>query len=140
MSEETPDKPKIIVDEDWKSQVEAEKQSAQQTRDEGDPSAQTGPLPEASFGTLVTLLATQASAAMAVGAPPDQEEVAVDLGIAQHMVDLLGVLEEKTQGNLTQEESHLLAQVLHSLRMLYVACKKKLDEQPPAGDSPIVTE
>jgi hypothetical protein len=140
MSEGTPEKPKIIVDEDWKSQVQAEKETAKQQHEQPDSSAQSVPLPEASFGHLVTLLATQASAAMGGGAPPDQEEVVVDLGIAQHMIDLLDVLEQKTKGNLTQDESNLLAQLLHSLRMMYVACKRSVDQQPPAGESPIVTE
>ena len=141
MSEEKPDKPKIIVDEDWKSQVQAEKETAEQMPPEAGDSAQPGPLPEASFSQLVTLLATQAATALGQGAPPEQEEVVIDLGIAQHLIDLLGMLEEKTKGNLTQEESGLLAQVLHSLRMIYVAYKKHTEQKDAEdGGSSIVTE
>jgi hypothetical protein len=140
MSEETPDKPKIIVDEDWKSQVQAEKETAKHQPQAAGESAQAFPLPEASFTQLVTLLATQAAAALGQGAPPDQEEIVVDLGVAQHMIDLLGMLEEKTKGNLSEQESDMLAQVLHSLRMLYVAYKKHAENQPPEETSPIITE
>ena len=140
MSEEKPDKPKIIVDEDWKSQVQAEKESSKHEPDAEGESAHTIPLPEASFTQLVTLLATQAAAALGQGAPPDQEEIMVDLGVAKHLIDLLGMLEEKTKGNLDQRETEMVAQVLHSLRMLYVTYKKQVEKQPPEETSPIITE
>jgi hypothetical protein len=40
---------------------------------------------------------------------------------AKHMIDLLGILEERTRGNLTPEESQLIEQVLSDLRMRYVS-------------------
>ena len=40
---------------------------------------------------------------------------------AKHMIDLLGILEERTRGNLTPEESQLLTQVLSDLRLRYVS-------------------
>jgi hypothetical protein len=145
MSEETPDKPKIIVDEDWKSQVQAEKDSAKQAPQPDEQGAQHASLPEPSFSQLVTLLATQAAAALGQGAPSDQEEILIDLGIAKHLIDLLEVLEVKTKGNLTPEENDMLGQVLHSLRMLFVAYKQHADKQhadnkSDQGGSSIVTE
>jgi hypothetical protein len=43
-----------------------------------------------------------------------------DLGLARHDIDLLGLLEEKTKGNLTGEEERLMEQALCDLRMRYV--------------------
>jgi hypothetical protein len=44
--------------------------------------------------------------------------------LARHLIDTLGVLEEKTKGNLTGEESQLLDNILHELRMIFVNTPK----------------
>ena len=44
----------------------------------------------------------------------------VDLDLAKHHIDILGLLEEKTKGNLTDEEKKLLDQALYEVRMQYV--------------------
>jgi hypothetical protein len=117
---------KIHVDEDWKSQVQAEKEALQHD-EHGQPTAEgTGQqIPDASFPMLVTTLATQATVALGQMGPPDAEEVPVDLEMAKHLIDTLAVLEEKTKGNLAPEESAMLTSVLHQLRMLYVAVKEQ---------------
>jgi hypothetical protein len=81
-------------------------------------------LPGASISVLVQLLASQAMLAMGKMQVPGQPELKVDLNAAKHFVDLLGVLEEKTKGNLTSEEAAMLNAVAHELRMIYVAEKK----------------
>lgn len=47
-----------------------------------------------------------------------------NLVAAQQMIDILGLLQEKTQGNLTKEEAKLLEQVLYELRLRFVDVKK----------------
>lgn len=47
-----------------------------------------------------------------------------NLVAAQQMIDILGLLQEKTQGNLTEEEAKLLEQVLYELRLRFVDVKK----------------
>jgi hypothetical protein len=81
-------------------------------------------LPAPSFAVLVQLLASQAMMAMGKLQVPGQPELKPDLDAAKHFVDLLGVLEEKTKGNLTAEESAMVGAVAHELRMIYVAEKK----------------
>ncbi|HTN43991.1 MAG TPA: DUF1844 domain-containing protein [Nitrospiria bacterium] len=54
------------------------------------------------------------------GSPPP-----VDLVQARELIDLLGLLEEKTKGNLTKSESELLQQTLYSLRLKFVDISKK---------------
>src|SRR4051794_13794623 len=84
----------------------------------------TTKLPSANISVLVQLLASQAMLAMGKIQVPGQPELKVDLAAAKHFVDLLGVLEEKTKGNLTPDESAMLNSVAHELRMVYVAEKK----------------
>ena len=47
-----------------------------------------------------------------------------NLEAAQHMIDILGILDEKTRGNLSIEERQLLEQGLYELRMRFVEVKK----------------
>ena len=131
MTDEKPDKPKIIIDEDWKSHAEQEKQVAEDLRDskQGDEENGAQAPPPASFSVLVTTLATQVMVTLGqFPSPEGKEEVKPEPTIARHLIDTLAVLEEKTKGNLTDEESEMLTQVLHELRMLYVATEKKLAE------------
>lgn len=130
-------KPKLIIDEDWKTKVEREreeqKHAAEQVSPQPTPSAASSTaasgrvgdedIPPASFQLLVTMLATQTLAALGMIHDPSQGEPHVEPKIAQHFIDLLGMLETKTKGNLSAEENSLLNQTLHELRMLYVARK-----------------
>src|SRR5262245_39982081 len=99
------DEPKIFVDEDWKAQVQREREAAQQAPEvapavEG--GVAEGELPEgASFLSLVSSLATQCMFALGLIAPQGQQQVMVDLDQAQYLLDLLGILLDKTKGNLT---------------------------------------
>jgi hypothetical protein len=115
------DKPKIIIDEDWKSQVQAEKEALarQATTASGQPQERqrSGPLPPASLVQLMTMLATQATISLGAVANPLTGKMEPDLEAARHMIDLLQVLEDKTQGNRTAQESALLSQLLDELRL-----------------------
>ncbi len=121
------DKPKIIVDEDWKSQVERERQQAQD--EETTPAAQTEGMPPASFEVLVSSLATQAVAALGQFPDPNTGQAMVSLPYAKFNIDLLSVLDEKTRGNQTEEEKQLIEEALHQLRMLYLA----VEQNPQVG-------
>ncbi|MEW4490847.1 DUF1844 domain-containing protein [Thalassoglobus sp. JC818] len=127
------DKPQIEVvsDEDWKDRVKAEDAKLDAGRDEtaeveasaaaadGD-EIDEADFPPATFTTLVQMFATQAFAAMGMIPGPDGKP-SKDLRIAKHLIDLLGVLEKKTEGQLDDEEGQLLEQALHELRMIYVS-------------------
>jgi hypothetical protein len=127
--------PKIIVDDDWKSQVEREKQQQE--------SAATGPAgeqpyPEATFELLVTTVSMQAMSAMGLLGGPGGAAHPPDLGMARHLIDLLGVIDAKTKGNLTTEEAAMLEQMLHQLRMLYLDPQIR-KQAGGAGDDPAST-
>lgn len=141
MSEEQ--EPKIIIDEDWKSQVEREREelkaqeAAEEAAEKGEsePSSETAPqpedagdmppLPEASFPFLVTSLASQAVMSLGQMPGPDGQPVPVNLNHAKHFIDTIGVLEEKTKGNLDEEEGKFLQETLHQIRMMYVAIQQQ---------------
>ena len=78
------------------------------------------PLPPANFATLVISLRLEAE--MQLSLYPGQQESGhpPDLEGARHTIDLLGVLEEKTRGNLSLEEKLLLENSLTELRFRYV--------------------
>jgi len=78
-------------------------------------SSTTQEAPAVSFSSFVVSLATSAMTHLGHGPSPT-----VDLAMARQTIDLLGVLQEKTQGNLDAEESKLLETVLHETRSKFV--------------------
>lgn len=147
MSEPSQDSPKIIVDDDWKAQVEKEKQAAaaaakkaeaggetpaadtpaSQSPDRG-PAAQTGGSetpPPATFEMLVTMLFTQAMAALGQLPGPDGQMGAVNKPFAKYFIDTVELLGEKTKGNLSDDESKMISEALHAMRMAFVSVKAK---------------
>ncbi len=120
--------PKIIVDEDWKSQVAREKaeQRAKERRAKRDDSGAEETLdengfPVPSFSMLVSTFATQAFAGMGFIPDPVTNQPKVNRPMAKHFIDMLAVLETKTVGNLTDDENNMLRDALHQLRMAFVA-------------------
>ena len=120
------EKPKIAVDDDWKAQAQAEKEKLdeqakkRQQEDKGAQDQAARELPPATFATLVSSLAAQTMLAMGGMQDPRTKRRMVDLALAKHHIDTLTMLEEKTKGNLTDEEVKLLDQVLYQVRMQYV--------------------
>jgi hypothetical protein len=79
------------------------------------------------------------TAAVHFGDVPDPvsgEKVKQNLLAAQQMIEILGLLEEKTRGNLSAEERQLLEQILYELRMRYA--EAGVDAQPPEPRSRII--
>ena len=84
-----------------------------------------GPLPEIDFGTFVMSLASSVLVHLGEIAHPDSQQPEASLPIAKQTIDILGMLQDKTRGNLTDEESQLLTNLLYDLRMKYVAAKNR---------------
>jgi hypothetical protein len=81
-------------------------------------------LPPPGIDSIIQLFVTQAMVAMGIVPGPDGK-TEHQLPLARHFVDLLGVLEEKTKGNLSPQEAKLLSASLHELRMAFVQQSKK---------------
>jgi hypothetical protein len=91
------------------------------------PSEPRGPYDEepAGFETLVSYLSTTAMFQLGLIPGPSGEHIPADMPNAKRTVDLLEVLQKKTQGNLTAGESRLLEDVLYELRMSFVEMQKR---------------
>ena len=96
--------------------TEAELVEAELARDADD-------LPPIDFSTFIISLRT--SAMLHLGTGGAQEGPSVDLALARQEIDLLGILEEKTRGNLTGDEERLLSQILFDVRTRYVAVRER---------------
>ena len=118
---------KIIIDEDWKSQVQAEKEAA---KDQPAVSPEGGgsipdeprdpPMPPASFELLLTTLATEALVALGQVPNPMTGKPQLQRNQAKYLIDTIEVLREKTKGNLTPGEEQLIDGLLHQLRLAFV--------------------
>jgi hypothetical protein len=93
-------------------------------------SAPHDPVVSAHFQNLVVNLARQAAANLGASRHPLSGQIEVDLEGAQQMIDLLQALRDKTQGNLTAEESELLEGLVGDLQMQYVAVRSKSGGRP----------
>lgn len=144
-------KPKIIIDSDWKSQAQAEKDkmaaeeakkaASKPTAAAGGAGGRGGPreMPAADFQSLMGTLVTQALLYMGGFPDPKTGRAMVSMDYARFHIDLLAVLEAKTKNNLTPEESAEITQVLNELRMRYVELGKAIEEmakEQAAGGGP----
>ena len=116
-SEETGE-PKAETSQEIKDDKAAEKETAK--AEPGSAAEEEFQLPEVNFATFVFSLSS--SAILHFGELPDPETGAKkeNLTMAKHTIDILGMLEEKTKGNLSSDEAQLLKNVLYDLRMRYV--------------------
>jgi hypothetical protein len=129
------DDKKIIIDEDWKSQVQAERheaakaKSAAATPNESSSAAAAKPessdaadppMPPASFEMLLTTLATEALVALGEVPHPISGETHVHRNQAKFLIDTVDILKQKTAGNLSDSEQQVLDSLLHQLRMVFV--------------------
>ena len=123
--QESKEEKKIIVDEDWKQEAQREKEilaakeKAEKEEKKDEPESR-GPLPEGNLAALISMLATQALFALGLLQVKGQEERKPDLELAKYNIDMLETIEEKTKGNLTDEEEKVLSNTLSELRMGYV--------------------
>jgi hypothetical protein len=75
----------------------------------------------ASFLSLIMSLASNAASSLGMMPHPVTGENGVDLKTAKHWIDVLGMLEQKTHGNLDEQEAQVVESLLADLRMQYVS-------------------
>jgi hypothetical protein len=125
--------PKLIIDSDWKSQAEAERQKlADQEKLKAQQEAERE-LPPADILGIVQILATQALLYMGAFPDPQTGRAMVAMDLAKFHVDLLGTLEEKTKGNLNEEEEEVVKQTAHELRLQFVEVNKAVEKAIAEG-------
>jgi Domain of unknown function (DUF1844) len=129
-------KSKIVSDEGWKEEARKEKEKLREPKTPEPPDAaadeaagdavasvgeeSAGGLPPASFLMLVQSYRIQTLYCLGMLKLPGTEEAQVNLDAAKHNIDMLHVIEDKTKGNLAEEEEQFLGQILHEVRMAYM--------------------
>lgn len=86
-----------------------------------EPSVALGPV---DFSTHILSLASTALIALGKMPAPDGMSTPIDLDTARHLIDVLGMLEVKTRGNLDEAEQKLLASLTYDLRVAFVDAQK----------------
>ena len=110
-AEETEEPPK----EEAKEEAKEESVSAEEQKTE--PKVH---LPEINFPTFIFSLNASALLHLGVMEDPATGKKVKNLPMGKQTIDILGMLEEKTKGNLSKEEENLLKNILYDLRMIYV--------------------
>ncbi len=81
-------------------------------------------LPEIDFGTFVMSLASSVLVHLGEIHHPETAAEQTNMHMAKQTIDILGMLRDKTRGNLTEAEQQLIDNLLYDLRMKYVGTKK----------------
>ncbi len=120
------------IDSDWKEEAAREKErlAEQEQKEQGVYGTAAG-VPPATFVELVNVLAMQAVIALGGMQGAGGERIPPNPVAAKHHIDLLEVLQQKTGGNLTEDEKRTLDGVLYELRMQYV--QGVTPPPPPSG-------
>jgi hypothetical protein len=100
------------IDESWKEKTRTEVQK--ETAEPQDA------MPEPDFKFFLTTLAMQAWIALGAMPNPMTKKTEENLNQAKFIIDTIGILEEKTKGNLDKEETDILENLLHELRIAYI--------------------
>ena len=108
------DQPPDVGDEKTSDSEAARAKHAYQKEGEG------ARLPKIDFSTFVISLNSSALVQLGVLADPTTGEKSTNLSLAKQTIDVLGLLEEKTKGNLNSDEANMLKSILYDLRILYV--------------------
>lgn len=83
-------------------------------------------LPPVDFAALVMMLTNNVMVFLGQVPNPLTQQPQVDLAQAQHTIDIIMMLREKTRGNLTPEEERFLQELLPQLQMAYVQAKQQV--------------
>ncbi len=101
-------------DKDWKEKVAEDKKKEFKM-----------PHLEVNFMMFITSLSMQAMMSLGIYPNPITKKEEKNLDAAKYTIDTIAMLQEKTKGNLTSEESRLIDNILYDLRMKYVEANKE---------------
>ena len=126
--EKSSEEKKIIVDEDWKTEAKKEKEKLAETQatEKEDSAQQEQNLPPGDLQALISMLAMQTLFALGLIVPQDEKDKKPEpnIKLAKYNIDMLETLEEKTKGNLTEDEQAMLTNALSQVRMAFVEASK----------------
>ena len=105
-------------DKDWKEKVVEDKKKEEFKM----------PPMEVNFMMFITSLSMQAMMSLGIYPNPITKKEEKNLDAAKYTIDTITMLQEKTKGNLTSEESRLIDNILYDLRMKYIEASKEPDK------------
>ncbi len=80
-------------------------------------------MPKIDFSSFILSLYSSGLVQLGKVEDPSTGKKVVNLDLAQHSIDMIAMLQEKTTGNLTEDEDNLMKALLSELRMVYVEAK-----------------
>jgi uncharacterized protein DUF1844 len=119
--EATPVSPQMPVAETTAASTETPPPEPPSEEDELDEEELEGARDPASFVNFLMSIASNAASALGMMEHPVTHQRDVDLELGKHWIDVIGMLQKKTQGNLTKQEQQMLEGLLSDLRMQYVS-------------------
>ncbi|MCA9272938.1 MAG: DUF1844 domain-containing protein [Phycisphaerales bacterium] len=126
------DKPKLIIDEDWKSEANREKERLAEKEAQAEQAKAEANRP-LEFSDVVRLMASQAAMYLGIMPEPQSGQRILAPELARTHIDILAVLEAKTKGNLTAEEDQELSETLRELRAIFVETAKSIEKAVAEG-------
>ncbi len=106
-------------------------ESAQPQADIPDESEVPGADDPASFANFMMSIASNAASSLGMMEHPVTHKRDVDLELGKHWIDVLGMLQDKTRGNLSPQEAQILEGLLADLRMQYVSLANATTQKEP---------
>lgn len=131
MSEEQT--PEIQIDNDWKAEAQAEKERLSEAEQKAEEKAEVRQMPEPNFRGLLGILASQALMGLGMHQDPSGKGVMVDLEGSKFAIDLLEMIKDKTEGNLTDEETTEIKQLTSELQSRFVQIAQLVASQVQEG-------
>ena len=113
-----------LKDKDSEEAQEKEEAAENKKDEHGEEKIETPPLPEPNFTSLIFSLSSTALFHLGDVPDPQTGEKKTDLALAKHTIDIIAMLQEKTTGNLTEEEQKFTESILADLRWRFVNASK----------------
>lgn len=112
---------------DAKPEVSAEREASSAPDRDSAKESEAKPtiLPEVTMSTFILSLSSSALVHLGEIPDPERKDTSINLPLAKHIIDTLGMLEQKTKGNLDPEEDRLMKSLLYDLRLKYVQKSSK---------------
>ncbi len=116
----------VVKDKRFSAKKEGEGNFGAEEEKKGEEASKTGtpeqdvPLPEINFINFLFSLSTSALIQLGEIEDPISKKQDKSLPLAKQTIDLIGMLQEKTKGNLTPNEEKMIENILYDLRMRYV--------------------
>lgn len=113
-----------MMDDDKPAREEQAEPVPDLEEDEGPAGADDPDIP-IDFNTFILSLSSSAAYHLGMAPHPERNDCCENLPMAKQTIDILGILQEKTQNNLTGDEERLLNEVLYNLRIAFVNARKR---------------